>query len=236
MKVWVVPRLLSPQRSDMELVIRLKGGSGSGNFGHAGRPGEVGGSIPGGGYSFQVDTFSDYYTKFPDRQREGHRPPTDQELETFKKGVTNLPSELQVLRPPRERIILDVAEGRAENYGTSIYLDEKYLRGSGQGWGMTLEHEFLHATVNGNKKIQQGLNRNQYKPPVFYRHTIHYDRDMYAKLSEQLVMNLTVFDSDRNVWRDNISQIENYHHQMSDSEVQTQMDAVDSFLKEIGLW
>jgi len=28
----------------MELVIRLKGGSGSGNFGHAGRPGEVGGS------------------------------------------------------------------------------------------------------------------------------------------------------------------------------------------------
>jgi len=28
----------------MELVIRLKGGPGSGNFGHAGRPGEVGGS------------------------------------------------------------------------------------------------------------------------------------------------------------------------------------------------
>ena len=32
----------------MELVIRLKGGSGSGNFGHAGRPGEVGGSQSGG--------------------------------------------------------------------------------------------------------------------------------------------------------------------------------------------
>lgn len=36
----------SPFESDF-----LKGGSGSGNFGHAGRPGEVGGSGPGGGAS-----------------------------------------------------------------------------------------------------------------------------------------------------------------------------------------
>lgn len=33
----------------MKLSIHLKGGEGSGNFGHAGRPGEQGGSGPGGG-------------------------------------------------------------------------------------------------------------------------------------------------------------------------------------------
>lgn len=33
----------------MKLIMRLKGGEGSGNFDHKGRPGEVGGSGPGGG-------------------------------------------------------------------------------------------------------------------------------------------------------------------------------------------
>lgn len=33
----------------MKVKLVLKGGSGSGNFGHAGRPGEIGGSEPGGG-------------------------------------------------------------------------------------------------------------------------------------------------------------------------------------------
>lgn len=32
-----------------KIVIRLKGGSGSGHFGHSGRPNEVGGSLPGRG-------------------------------------------------------------------------------------------------------------------------------------------------------------------------------------------
>jgi hypothetical protein len=34
-----------------KLTIRLKGGAGSGNFGHKGRPGEVGGSLPNGSSS-----------------------------------------------------------------------------------------------------------------------------------------------------------------------------------------
>lgn len=33
----------------MKINIRFKGGSGSGNFGHTGRPGKQGGSAPGGG-------------------------------------------------------------------------------------------------------------------------------------------------------------------------------------------
>lgn len=33
----------------MKLTFRLKGGAGSGNFGHAGRPGKVGGSASGSG-------------------------------------------------------------------------------------------------------------------------------------------------------------------------------------------
>ena len=35
-----------------QLTLRLKGGSGSGNFGHEGRPGEVGGSASGDGMQF----------------------------------------------------------------------------------------------------------------------------------------------------------------------------------------
>ena len=33
----------------MKFIIRMKGGSGSGNFGHAGRKGQLGGSAPAGG-------------------------------------------------------------------------------------------------------------------------------------------------------------------------------------------
>lgn len=33
----------------MKITFRLKGGAGSGNFGHSGRPGKRGGSSPGGG-------------------------------------------------------------------------------------------------------------------------------------------------------------------------------------------
>lgn len=33
--------------SDLKLTFRFKGGKGSGNFGHAGRPGQIGGSAPG---------------------------------------------------------------------------------------------------------------------------------------------------------------------------------------------
>jgi len=36
-------------RNDLDRVIRVCGGAGSGNFGHKGRPGQVGGSGPGGG-------------------------------------------------------------------------------------------------------------------------------------------------------------------------------------------
>jgi hypothetical protein len=41
----------------MHLVLRVKGGSGSGNFGHEGRPGEVGGSAPGTGDRANWGTF-----------------------------------------------------------------------------------------------------------------------------------------------------------------------------------
>ena len=37
------------RNSILKLIIRLKGGSGSGNYGHSGRPGEVGGSASDGG-------------------------------------------------------------------------------------------------------------------------------------------------------------------------------------------
>ena len=37
----------------------LKGGAGSGHFGHAGRPGKVGGSAPRGGFS--VSSISDRF-------------------------------------------------------------------------------------------------------------------------------------------------------------------------------
>jgi hypothetical protein len=39
-----------------KLTIRLKGGAGSGNFGHKGRPGEVGGSLPAGSSASHVRT------------------------------------------------------------------------------------------------------------------------------------------------------------------------------------
>jgi len=39
----------------MKLTVRLKGGVGSGNFGHAGRPGKVGGSMPGKMQEFRYE-------------------------------------------------------------------------------------------------------------------------------------------------------------------------------------
>ena len=61
-----------------ELIIRLKGGKGSGNFGHAGRKGEVGGSAPSGAFAGKmanpngIDTMSQYQnvdgTWTPERQ------------------------------------------------------------------------------------------------------------------------------------------------------------------------
>jgi len=42
-----------------KLTIRLKGGAGSGNFGHKGRPGEVGGSLPRGSSASASDNTSD---------------------------------------------------------------------------------------------------------------------------------------------------------------------------------
>lgn len=39
-----------------------KGGPGSGHFGHSGRPGKVGGSMPSGGVSFQITSPEDYST------------------------------------------------------------------------------------------------------------------------------------------------------------------------------
>lgn len=44
------------------------GGEGSGNFGHAGRPGEVGGSGPGGG----AGTFNDYSSNLTDTESVAH--------------------------------------------------------------------------------------------------------------------------------------------------------------------
>jgi len=39
----------------MKYKIVLKGGAGSGNYGHAGRPGKIGGSSEGGGKAFSLD-------------------------------------------------------------------------------------------------------------------------------------------------------------------------------------
>ena len=43
-----------------ETITALKGGDGSGNFGHAGRPGEVGGSAPAGMIRIQTESTGSY--------------------------------------------------------------------------------------------------------------------------------------------------------------------------------
>ena len=217
----------------MKVIIRLKGGKGSGFKGHAGRPGiGVGGSAPANTKSFTIRTLEGY-----SRMRIGERVPTAKEIDTFKNAVSSLSPEIQALRPYKEDILLSVEDGRAESYGSSIYLDEKYLRGFGEGWGLTAEHEYIHTIINTNNgKISKYLER-KYKPPYFYRHTDRYGEDMFSKLGEQLVMNLTAFNHDRNIWRDNLMKVERYAGRIHTSEeAQSQIDAIDSFLKGIGLW
>ena len=221
----------------MKVVIRYKGGKGSGFHGHPG--GKGGKGNPGGSQSIgstrslNIRTLEGYKNLRPTV-----RVPTTQEINNFKGAINSLAPEIQALRPYKENILLVVEKGRAESYGPSVYLDDVYLRGYGQGYGLVSEHEYLHTIVSANNwYISEGLYKGQYKPPYFYRHTDHYGEDIFSKLSEQLVMTLNAFNSDINIWRNNVANIEYYFgggHTAEDA--QTQIDAAGSFLKGIGLW
>ena len=212
----------------MKLVIS-KGGKGSGHFGHSGRPGEVGGSSPGGGRLFEIRTLAGY-----PNLRHGERVPTDEELQIVRTAIQNLPSEIQALRPPRERIMVTVEKDAAEAYGTSIYIDERYLRGSGRDYGSIIEHEYIHTIVAGNRKIDRTIQRD-YQPPYLYAHA-EGGQGTWGQLNEQFTMVMTAFDSDESVWREQVKAIENYHREQQDWDAQDQIEAVKNYLKGLKLW
>lgn len=60
--------------SELGIPIEFDGGDGSGNWGHEGRPGEIGGSASGGGVHNRVKTESGSYTSFSKKQKAASKP------------------------------------------------------------------------------------------------------------------------------------------------------------------
>jgi len=84
----VLPELNDFHKSTHNSVIRNKGGTGSGHYGHAGRPGKVGGSLPGGDGNQKVYDLKDYL--------EGVSKLSDKSIEHLVKNYGNVykPQEL----------------------------------------------------------------------------------------------------------------------------------------------
>lgn len=202
-----------------------KGGPGSGFHGHAGRIGYVGGSIGKGNGTFTVETFAGFRNL-----REGERIPTEAEIQTFTDSVNSMDPEIKRLFAKNQKVTLSIENGRAENYGYTVYLDEKYLNSG------VANHEFLHATMNANKRISNTIQK-KYDPPFFYKHCDHYGADDYAAKCEQLVMTLNVFNADRDTWIGNLQTVEHWevgNHTWQEAEAQA--DAARQYLQGIGIW
>lgn len=71
------------------LMLKLKGGSTSGNFGHSGRPGKKGGSTPGGGHSAIGITNLGEKKRIIDDRRQGKKAPPGNDLKSKAQDVIN---------------------------------------------------------------------------------------------------------------------------------------------------
>lgn len=213
--------------------VELKGGPGSGNFEHAGRPGQVGGSSSeyGKKHELKVETFSGRSFKH------GERVPTSDEVNGFIRAVEALPEAIQKLRPLNDKVTLTVQSGVAQCYGPFITLDEKYLKGFGEGWGMVAEHEYLHSLTANNKKINQTIQR-KYKPPFYYQHAQAHGNDIWGKNGEQFVMVMTAYHPNESEWVSKVKMIESYDDATPHGieAAQGQVNAVKDYLRGVKLW
>ena len=166
-----------------------------------------------------------------DRYFEGERAPTNNELSLIQAKIRSLSPELQRLRPDNDEVWVTIENGKADTRGNRISIDEKWLRPD----GMVMEHEYLHSVISNNQLLDETI-MDRYSPPWMYRHTNIYGNDYWSANAEQLVMNLTAFDSNREKWIDNVMQIEKAFVPKSRSMAIEQIEAVEKYLKEIGIW
>jgi len=176
-----------------------------------------------------LDTVVNTYPE--DRLWGTERNPTPEELEYFRANIRDLPPELQQLRPPNEEVWLTIEKGRAETRGNRILLDSKYLRANSP----ISKHEYIHTLMSNNILIDESLV-GKYAPPRLFRHASFHGCDIWAANSEQLTMILSAYNSDRNVWINQVKQIESWVRVQAHSEAIAQVEAVERYMRGIGIW
>jgi hypothetical protein len=166
-----------------------------------------------------------------DRLYKSERNPTEAEIANFKNIVDDLPPSLQRIRPTNDDIWVTVERGRAEARGNRILIDGKFLTPNSQ----VAKHEYLHTAITNNKAIDNTII-DKYEPPRIFKHADVHGLDIQSANGENLVMNLSAFDENRDIWISQVKSIESWVRVQSTADALMQVEAVEEYLQLIGLW
>lgn len=220
------------QLPDTPLTIKLngqvvdvveKGGPGSGNWGHAGRPGLVGGSALGGRLLSELSHAPDALY-----ERYGIDKPSVEEEKKFIDAIDAINEDVKSLWPEDGKPpILAKARDNWTAYHQGLWV----VVPSDSVDGPAAQHEFIHHLV----KTAFGNERNvtaklaRYNPRVMFAHA----ENAVNQKNEDLTMMLDFYDSDPQKWAQNIKGAgELYKHTpfMHDRLIQEKIDEVNHFL------
>lgn len=205
-----------------------EGNSDSGNHGHAGREGKVGGSAPSGTSVGSRVKFSDIDVRGISSEYRKMRGATPEEVDKFKARMEQLPDKIKALAPDENKMLmLTVSDDSwvGESNGLSIYVSKVD--------GQVAVHEFIHWLWIANG-IEQDFG--DYNPPSYFLHAS--GDSEWGNKTEQLTMVLTAFDDNRSSWIKNVGEIESHYEErkQTPAQAEAQVKAVEDFLKGVGRW
>jgi hypothetical protein len=183
----------------------------------------------------------------------GQRSPTEKELIDFENAVKNMPNEIRKLEPISEetrtvsslkngefvpkvlddKLNISVIEktelsemGTAYSKGNGIFIQSEFVGTPIQ------DHEYIHSLTNRNIILRDGL-QEKYNPENFFFHA----ENAQNKLGEQFTMVMTEYNNNKQVWIDNVAQIYlGIPKEDAISYAVKEVDEINRFLKELGLW
>jgi hypothetical protein len=238
---------------NMTLKIILKGGPGSGHHGHAGRPGQRGGSVSGS-VAMSLRTgkaaaerkakksgdaskeLSIYFMNVPEGiyTANGWRSPSQSEKSEFVDALAELPQEIQDLWQNEHGLALAINPDE-DLYG--LHMTNWIILGTDSFRGPVARHEFTHHIVD-----QPSIRKNLrvYKPIQQFNHASRAPGGWERQQNEDLTMMLDRYSSDRTTWISNLTGSQS--PLMEGGKLLTQdvavakVDSVISFMQEIGKW
>ena len=212
----------------MKLKVRatLKGGPGSGHFGHAGRPGKVGGSTTSGkSLNVPVRELDDgAYSVFD------YIKPTADDYRKFNNAIDELPEDIKKLWTGEDGdTILAIMPG------------EKYYAKSSGNWVIlgefnqdsTIQHEFIHRIINQSHIIGEITSYNP--GDHIWHHANDYASDIYNMLNEDLTMTLGHYHPNIDDWVDDMVKngdyLQGYKHITNDIARDKALRVIDFFAR-----